>query len=58
MEDYSHEELGGVSGYPDILIKVLSTEEIAAIMKYAYEQEISGCGERIRNRSGWCSSCY
>ena len=39
-EDYSHDELGGVSGYPDILIKVLSTEEIAAIMKYAYEQEI------------------
>ena len=39
-EDYSHDELGGVSGYPDILIKVLSAEEIAAIMKYAYEQEI------------------
>ncbi len=39
-EDYSHDELGGVSGYPDVLIKVLSTEEISAIMQYAYEQEI------------------
>lgn len=39
-EDYSHDELGGVSGYPDILIKVQSTEEVSAIMKYAYEQEI------------------
>ena len=39
-EDYSHDELGGVSGYPDVLMKVMSTEEISAIMKYAYEQEI------------------
>lgn len=39
-EDYSHDELSGVSGYPDVLMKVISTEEISAIMKYAYEQEI------------------
>ena len=39
-EDYSHDELGGVYGYPDVLIKVTSTEEISSIMKYAYEQEI------------------
>lgn len=39
-EDYSHDELGGVYGYPDVLIKVTSTEEISAIMRYAYEQEI------------------
>lgn len=39
-EDYSHDELGGVYGYPDVLIKVTSTEEISAIMGYAYEQEI------------------
>lgn len=39
-EDYSHDELSGVSGYPDVLMKVVSTEEISAIMKFAYEQEI------------------
>lgn len=39
-EDYSHDELGGVSGYPDILIKVQSTEEVSSIMRYAYDQEI------------------
>lgn len=39
-EDYSHDELGGVYGYPDVLIKVVSTEEVSRIMTYAYEQEI------------------
>ena len=39
-EDYSHDELGGISEYPDVLIKVRTTEEIAKIMKYAYEQEL------------------
>lgn len=39
-EDYSHDELSGISGYPDVLMKVVSTEEVSAIMKYAYEQEI------------------
>jgi len=39
-EDYSHDELGGVYGYPEVLIRVTSTEEISSIMKYAYEQEI------------------
>lgn len=39
-EDYSHDELGGVSGYPDVLIKVVSTEEVSRIITYAYEQEI------------------
>lgn len=39
-EEYSHDELGGTSSYPDIVIKVKSAEEISAIMKYAYEQTI------------------
>jgi len=39
-EDYSHDELGGVSSMPEALIKVLSTEEVSAIMKYANEQNI------------------
>ena len=32
-EDYSHDELGGVSSMPEALVKVLSTEEVSAIMK-------------------------
>ena len=39
-EDYSHDELGGVSSMPEALVKVLSTEEVSAIMKYANEQMI------------------
>lgn len=39
-EDYSHDELGGVSNYPDVLVKVHNTEEISKIMKYAYENTI------------------
>ncbi len=36
-EDYSHDELGGIEHYPDVLIKVKSTKEVSDIMKYAYE---------------------
>ncbi|WP_027623186.1 FAD-binding oxidoreductase [Clostridium lundense] len=39
-EDFSHDELGGVKKMPDILIEVLSTEEVSKIMKYAYENNI------------------
>ena len=39
-EDYSHDELGTVAKYPEVLMRVLSTEEVSAIMKYAYEQNI------------------
>lgn len=39
-EDYSHDELGTVANYPEVLMRVLSTEEVSAIMKYAYEQSI------------------
>lgn len=39
-EDYSHDELGGIENYPDILVKVTSTEEVSKIMKYAYENNI------------------
>ena len=38
--DYSHDELGGVSRMPDVLIKAKSTEQIAAVMKFAYENTI------------------
>jgi len=39
--DYSHDELGAeAEGYPDAVVFPLTTEEVSAVMKYAYEQEI------------------
>ena len=38
--DYGHDELGGVTRMPDVLIKVLSTEEISSVMRYAYERDL------------------
>ena len=34
-EDYYHDELGTAFGVPEILVKVLSTEEVSAVMRYA-----------------------
>ncbi|WP_251860010.1 FAD-binding oxidoreductase [Clostridium sp. Marseille-Q2269] len=39
-EDYSHDELGGISRMPDVMVEVLSTEEVSQIMAYAYENNI------------------
>ncbi len=39
-EDYAHDELGGISNLPEALIKALSTEEISAVMTYAYNNNI------------------
>lgn len=39
-EDYSHDELGGVSSMPEALVKVLTTEEVSVIMKFANGQNI------------------
>jgi glycolate oxidase len=39
-EDYSHDELGGVSRCPDVLIQVISVAEISAVMSYAHQQHI------------------
>lgn len=39
-EDYCHDELGGAYGKPDIIVFVKSTEEVSAIMKYAYANNI------------------
>ncbi|OQB20358.1 MAG: putative FAD-linked oxidoreductase [Firmicutes bacterium ADurb.Bin182] len=38
--DYSHDELGGIESMPEVLVRVVSTEEIAAILKYADENRI------------------
>lgn len=39
-EDFSHDELGGISRKPDVMVYVLSTEEVSKIMKYAYDNNI------------------
>ena len=39
-EDYSHDELAGIHVYPDVLVEVTSTEQVSAVMKYAYQQNI------------------
>ena len=36
--DYGHDELGGISRMPEVLIKAMSTEEISEVMKLAYER--------------------
>jgi glycolate oxidase len=39
-EEYSHDELSDTASYPDIVIKVTSTEEVSEIMKYAFINNI------------------
>ncbi|KEJ02142.1 FAD-binding oxidoreductase [Clostridium botulinum] len=39
-EDYSHDELGGISKIPDAMVEVLSTEEVSKIMAYAHKNNI------------------
>lgn len=39
-EEYSHDELSDTESYPDVVVKVTSTEEVSQIMKYAYEHNI------------------
>jgi glycolate oxidase len=39
-EDYSHDELGGISRKPDILIKARNSDDVSKVVKYAYEQFI------------------
>jgi len=39
-DDFSHDEMGGISKMPDVLVEVLNTEEVSKIMKYANENMI------------------
>jgi len=39
-EDYSHDELGDIRCYPDIVVQVMSAQEVSKVMKYAYENNI------------------
>lgn len=38
--DYFHDELGGISSAPDLVVKTLSTEEVAGVVKVAAEKKI------------------
>lgn len=38
--DYAHDELGGISQMPEVLVRVRSTEEVSAIMRHAWERTI------------------
>ena len=38
--DYAHDELGGISRMPEVLVRVHTTEQISAIMRHAYERAI------------------
>ena len=38
--DYAHDELGGISRMPEVLVRVRTTEEVSAVMKYAWEHTI------------------
>lgn len=40
LEDYSHDEMGEFEAYPDVMVEPETTEEVSAIMKYAYENNI------------------
>ncbi|WML34010.1 FAD-linked oxidase C-terminal domain-containing protein [Clostridium sp. OS1-26] len=39
-EDFSHDELGGISKMPDTVVEVQNTEEVSKIMAYAYENNL------------------
>ncbi len=39
-EDYSRDELAGIRQYPEVVVLPDTTEKVAAIMKYAFEQNI------------------
>ena len=38
--DYGHDELGGITSMPEVLVRAKTTEEISAVMKHAYAREI------------------
>jgi glycolate oxidase len=41
QEDYSHDELGGTHSSPEVVIRVISAQEVSDIMTYAYENNIA-----------------
>jgi glycolate oxidase len=39
-DDYTHDELGSLHHRPDVVVKVLTTEEVSRIMQYAWKESI------------------
>jgi glycolate oxidase len=39
-EDYSRDEMDGVRNYPDVVVEVTNTEQVASIMKYANSRRL------------------
>lgn len=39
-EDYAHDELSGVSGMPDVLVRAESAQDVVTVMRYAHERRI------------------
>ena len=39
-EEYTHDELSSEKVSPDVVVRVTSTQEVSALMKYAYENNI------------------
>ncbi len=39
-EEYSHDELSAEKSWPDVVVRVKSTEEVSKLMKYAYDNNI------------------
>ena len=39
--DYAHDELGGIEKMPEVLVRVHTTKEVSAVMKLAWERNIS-----------------
>ncbi|MCI7478337.1 MAG: FAD-binding oxidoreductase, partial [Selenomonadales bacterium] len=40
-EEYSHDELSSEESYPDVVVRVLSAQEVSKIMVYANQQHIA-----------------
>ena len=38
--DYAHDELGGIERMPEVLVRVQNTQQVSAVMRYAYEHTI------------------
>ena len=38
--DYAHDELGGISRMPEVLVRVQNTQQVSAVMRHAYERNI------------------
>lgn len=39
-EDYSHDEMGAVHHFPDVLVEAVSTKQVAAVLRYANDRRL------------------